>query len=108
MVIAMPEIAGLPYVIAGLVAAGGLAAALSTADGLLLDIANARSPHGYYLMVAPHASTPRRLTIARILLVIVADYVAIVAGTGPAGILALVHWTVSLPAGSPFPAPVLA
>jgi cation/acetate symporter len=37
IVLATPEIAGLPYVISGLVAAGGLAAALSTADGLLAD-----------------------------------------------------------------------
>ena len=41
IVLSTPEIAGLPYVISGLVAAGGLAAALSTADGLLLAIANA-------------------------------------------------------------------
>ena len=41
LVLATPEIGGLPYVIAGLVAAGGLAAALSTADGLLLAISNA-------------------------------------------------------------------
>jgi cation/acetate symporter len=38
VVLATPEIAGLPYVISGMVAAGGLAAALSTADGLLLTI----------------------------------------------------------------------
>ena len=44
IVLSTPEIAGLPYVISGLVAAGGLAAALSTADGLLLAIANALSP----------------------------------------------------------------
>jgi cation/acetate symporter len=47
IVISTPEIAGLPYVVAGLVAAGGLAAALSTADGLLLAIANALS-HDVY------------------------------------------------------------
>ncbi|GIR31238.1 MAG: hypothetical protein CM15mP45_05340 [Deltaproteobacteria bacterium] len=41
VVLATPEIAGLPYVISGLVAAGGMAAAMSTADGLLLAIANA-------------------------------------------------------------------
>src|SRR3970040_1442004 len=40
IVLSMPEVAGLPYVVSGLVAAGGLAAALSTADGLLLPIAN--------------------------------------------------------------------
>jgi len=43
IVLATPEIAGLPYVISGLVAAGGLAAALSTADGLLMTISNALS-----------------------------------------------------------------
>ncbi|MBT9524035.1 MAG: VC_2705 family sodium/solute symporter, partial [Rhizobacter sp.] len=47
IVLATPEIGGLPYVISGMVAAGGLAAALSTADGLLLTIANALS-HDLY------------------------------------------------------------
>ena len=51
IVISTPEIAGLPYVISGLVAAGGLAAALSTADGLLLAIANALSHDLYYKTV---------------------------------------------------------
>ena len=72
IVLATPEIAGLPYVIAGLVAAGGLAAALSTADGLLLAIANALSHDVYYQMIDPKASTTRRLTVARVLLVAVA------------------------------------
>ena len=53
IVLATPEIAGLPYVISGLVAAGGLAAALSTADGLLLTIANALSHDFYYKMLDP-------------------------------------------------------
>jgi cation/acetate symporter len=48
IVLATPEIAGLPYVISGMVAAGGLAAALSTADGLLLTIANALSHDLYF------------------------------------------------------------
>ena len=49
----MPEIAGLPFVITGLVMAGGLAAALSTADGLLLTIANAISHDLYYNVMDP-------------------------------------------------------
>src|SRR5258708_3613112 len=53
IVLSTPEIAGLPYVISGLVAAGGLAAALSTADGLLLAIANALSHDVYYKMIQP-------------------------------------------------------
>ncbi|HYD69172.1 VC_2705 family sodium/solute symporter, partial [Azospirillum sp.] len=65
IVLATPEIAGLPYVIAGLVAAGGLAAALSTADGLLLAIANALSHDVYYRMIDPKADAKRRLVTAR-------------------------------------------
>jgi hypothetical protein len=57
IVLATAEIAGLPYVISGLVAAGGLAAALSTADGLLLTIANALSHDLYYKMIDPNAGT---------------------------------------------------
>ena len=72
VVLATPEIAGLPYVISGLVAAGGLAAALSTADGLLLTIANALSHDFYYKMLDPTASTARRVTISKILLLVVA------------------------------------
>ena len=72
IVLSTPEIAGLPYVISGLVAAGGLAAALSTADGLLLAIANALSHDIYYKMLDPNAPTIRRLTVARVLLLFVA------------------------------------
>ena len=68
----MPEIAGLPYVISGLVAAGGLAAALSTADGLLLTISNALSHDFYFMMIDPSASVTKRLAISRTLLVITA------------------------------------
>ena len=56
-VLATPEIGGLPYVVSGLVAAGGLAAALSTADGLLLTISNALSHDLYYKIIEPKAST---------------------------------------------------
>lgn len=63
IVLASAEIAGLPYVISGLIAAGGLAAALSTADGLLLTMANALSHDVYYTLIDPKASTARRVTI---------------------------------------------
>ena len=59
VVLATPEIAGLPYVISGLVAAGGMAAAMSTADGLLLAIANALSHDLYYKIIDPKADTKR-------------------------------------------------
>jgi cation/acetate symporter len=107
IVLSTPEIAGMPYVIAGLVAAGGLAAALSTADGLLLAIANALSHDVYYKMVDPNAATNRRLMVARVLLVVVAIIAAYTASTRPADILAMVSWAFSLAAGGLFPALVL-
>jgi cation/acetate symporter len=107
IVLATPEIAGLPYVVSGLVAAGGLAAALSTADGLLLTIANALSHDVYYKMIDPHASTKRRLTIAKMLLLVVAAIAATVAAQKPADILFLVSAAFSFAAAAFFPALVL-
>jgi cation/acetate symporter len=107
IVLATPEIAGLPYVVSGLVAAGGLAAALSTADGLLLAIANALSHDLYYRMIDPTASAARRLVISRILLVGVAIVAAWVASTKPATILAMVAWAFSIAASGLFPALVM-
>jgi cation/acetate symporter len=102
VVLSTPEIAGLPYVISGLVAAGGLAAALSTADGLLLAIANALSHDVYYKMIDPKASTIRRLSVARGLLVVVAVIAAATAGTRPAGIIQMVAWAFSIAASGLF------
>jgi cation/acetate symporter len=107
IVLSTPEIAGLPYVISGLVAAGGLAAALSTADGLLLAIANALSHDIYYKMIDPNAPTVKRLMVARILLLIVAIAAAATASTRPADILAMVGWAFSLAMAGNFPALVM-
>jgi cation/acetate symporter len=107
VVLATPEIGGLPYVISGLVAAGGLAAALSTADGLLLTIANALSHDLYYKMIDPNASTARRVAISKALLLVVALCAAFVAAQKPADILFLVSAAFSFAAASFFPALVL-
>jgi cation/acetate symporter len=107
IVLSTPEIAGLPYVISGLVAAGGLAAALSTADGLLLAIANALSHDVYYKMIDPNAPTMRRLTVARILLLVVAVAAAATAATKPGDILAMVGWAFSLAMAGNFPALIM-
>ncbi len=104
VVLATPEIAGLPYVISGLVAAGGLAAALSTADGLLLTIANALSHDFYYKMLDPNAPTARRVMISKMLLLVVAVCAALVAAQKPADILFLVSAAFSLAAAAFFPA----
>ena len=104
IVLATPEIAGLPYVISGLVAAGGLAAALSTADGLLLTIANAMSHDIYYTMIHPKASTVRRLAVSKGLLLVVALMAAYVTSLRPGNILFLVGAAFSLAASGFFPA----
>ena len=103
IVLATPEIAGLPYVISGLVAAGGLAAALSTADGLLLTIANALSHDVYYKMIDPNAPTVRRLAVSKGLLLVVALVAAYVTSLKPGDILFLVGAAFSLAAAAFFP-----
>jgi cation/acetate symporter len=107
IVLATPEIAGLPYVVSGLVAAGGLAAALSTADGLLLTIANALSHDLYYKMIDTNASTARRITISKVLLIVVAITAAWVTSLKPGDILFLVGAAFSLAASAFFPPLVL-
>ena len=104
VVLLTPELAGLPYVISGLVAAGGLAAALSTADGLLLTIANSLGHDLYFKMIDPDASTVSRVTVSKILLLIVALLAAYVAAQKPADILFLVSAAFSFAAASFFPA----
>ena len=107
IVLAAPAIGGLPYVVSGLVAAGGLAAALSTADGLLLTMANALSHDLYYKMINPNASTARRVAISKGLLLVVALAAAYVAAQKPADILFLVSAAFSMAAAGFFPALVL-
>ena len=92
VVLATPEIAGLPYVISGLVAAGGMAAAMSTADGLLLAIANALSHDLYYKMIDPKADVRHRLIVARVLLIVIGAAGAAVASLRLTGILGAVAW----------------
>ena len=107
IVLATPEIAGLPYVITGLVAAGGLAAALSTADGLLLTIANALSHDVYYKMISPGAPTTRRLVVSKAMLLTVALIAAYVTSLKPGSILFLVGAAFSLAGAAFFPALVM-
>jgi cation/acetate symporter len=107
VVLATPEIAGLPFVITGLVMAGGLAAALSTADGLLLTISNALSHDLYYKIINPQASILRRLTTARILLVVAAVAGAYVATFRINIIVAVVAYAFALAGSGFFPALVM-
>ena len=92
VVLSTPEVAGLPYVISGLVAAGGMAAAMSTADGLVLAIANALSHDIYFKMVDPKADVRKRLIVARVLLVIIGAAGAYIASMRITSILGAVAW----------------
>ena len=107
VVLATPEIAGLPFVISGLVAAGGLAAALSTADGLLLTIANALSHDLWFCIVDPTAPATRRVTVSKVLLLMVALGAAYVTAQKPGDILLLVAAAFSIAASAFFPALVM-
>jgi len=108
VMLATPEIGGLPYVVSGMVAAGGLAAALSTADGLLLTIANALSHDVYHGMIDPDASARRRVMLSKMLLLLVALAAAAVAAQRPTDIVFLVAAAFSVAASAFFPALVLA
>jgi cation/acetate symporter len=107
IVLATPEIAGMPYVVSGLVAAGALAAALSTADGLLLTITGTLSHDVYYRIFRPGASTQLRLVISKSLLLVVAVLAATVAAQKPGTILSMVAWAFSIAGSAFFPALVL-
>jgi cation/acetate symporter len=102
VVLATPEIAGLPYVISGLVAAGGMAAAMSTADGLLLAIANALSHDLYYKIIDPSADTKHRLIVARVLLLVIGAAGAFVASFQLTSILGAVAWAFDFAASGLF------
>ncbi|MEI6801655.1 MAG: VC_2705 family sodium/solute symporter [Burkholderiales bacterium] len=101
VMLASPEIGGLPYVVSVLVAAGALAAALSTADGLLLTIGNALAHDVYFKGESSKAETMLRVMWSKFALLIVALIAAYAAAQRPAGILYLVSASFSL-AGAAF------
>ena len=78
--------------ISGLVAAGGMAAAMSTADGLILAIANALSHDIYYKIVDPKADVRKRLVVARGLLIVIGAAGAYIASMRITSILGAVAW----------------
>ena len=107
IMLASPELAGLPYVISGLVAAGGFAAALSTADGLLLTISNA-FVHDMQLGMKNGVETDEsRVILSKFALLAVAMCAAFVAAWKPAEILALVSASFSMAASAFFPGMVM-
>jgi len=107
IVLATPEIAGLPYVVSGLVAAGGMAAALSTADALLLTITSALSHDVYYRILHPKASTQLRLVVSKSMRLGFPGGAGTVAAQAAAPLLHSVGWAFSMAGASLFPAMVL-
>ena len=107
IMLATPELGGLPYVISGLVAAGGLAAALSTADGLLLTISNALVRDIFCHDVKPQLPAEQRVILSKFALMAVALVAAVVATLKPADILPLVSASFSLAASAFVPAMLL-
>ena len=101
VMLATPELGGMPYVVSGLVAAGGLAAALSTADGLLLTIGNALAHDFFFKGVDSQVDSARRVMLSKFALLLVALIAAYVAAQRPADILYLVSASFSL-AGAAF------
>lgn len=107
VVLATPEIAGLPQAIAALVAAGGLAAALSTADGLLMVIVSALAHDVYSRTLVPESSSRTRVFMGRLMVFLVALAAAITATRRLGIIVQLVAWAFSFAAATLFPVLVL-
>ncbi|MSQ56497.1 MAG: hypothetical protein EXR35_02985 [Limnohabitans sp.] len=87
LVLAAPEILHISPVFTGLIAAGALAAALSTADGLLLTISNALAHDLYFEAFSASVTPLRRVMLSKILLMLVALIAAWVATNRPVDIL---------------------
>ena len=107
IVLAAPELGGMPLVVTYLVAAGGLAAALSTADGLLLTISNALSHDFVFRSVSPRATAIQRVMLSKLLVLVAAVAAAWVASLRLTDIVPFVTAAFSLAAATFFPALVL-
>ena len=107
IVLATPEIASLPPFVVGLVAAGGLAAALSTASGLLLVISSSLAHDIYGSILRPQASDRQKLVVGRAM-IFLAVILAGILGIYPLGFVAeVVAFAFGLAAASFFPVIVL-
>lgn len=107
VVLATPEILSLPHTIVALVAVGGLAAALSTADGLLMVITAAAAHDIYFTTFNRRASARRRLQVGRAAMLFAAVLASLTALRRLGIIVELVAWAFSLAAATIFPALVL-
>ncbi|PGT80788.1 sodium:solute symporter family protein [Bacillus sp. AFS040349] len=104
VVMATPEIANLGMFVIGLVAAGAMAAALSTAGGLMIAISSSFAHDIYYRVMKPNASEKNRLSVARWSIVIATLFAGLIALNPPGAITQIVAWAFALASGTFFPA----
>jgi cation/acetate symporter len=107
VVMATPEIANLGVFVIGLVAAGAMAAALSTAGGLMIAISSAFAHDIYYRVMKPNATEKTRLNVARLSIVIATLFAGLIALDPPGAITQIVAWAFALASGTFFPALIL-
>lgn len=107
VVMATPEIANLGMFVIGLVAAGAMAAALSTAGGLMIAISSSFAHDIYYRVLRPNATEKKRLSVARWSIVIATALAGVIALDPPGAITQIVAWAFALATGTFFPALVL-
>lgn len=107
VVMATPEIANLGVFIIGLVAAGAMAAALSTAGGLMISISSSFAHDIYYRVLRPNATDKNRLMVGRLTIVTATVLAGLVALNPPGAITQIVAWAFALASGTFFPALIL-
>ena len=107
VVMATPEIADLGIFVIGLMAAGAMAAALSTAGGLMIAISAALSHDIYFRSMNPNASEKKRLSVGRWSIVLATIAAGLIALNPPGAITQIVAWAFALASGSFFPALLL-
>ncbi|WP_163526934.1 sodium:solute symporter family protein [Halobacillus ihumii] len=104
VVMATPEIANLGVFVVGLMAAGAMAAALSTAGGLMISISAALSHDIYFRSINPNASEKKRLAVGRWSIILATVCAGLLALNPPGAITQIVAWAFALASGSFFPA----
>ncbi|WP_110112596.1 sodium:solute symporter family protein [Bacillus sp. CGMCC 1.16541] len=107
VVMATPEIANLGVFVIGLVAAGAMAAALSTAGGLMIAISSSFAHDIYYRVLKPDASEKKRLFMARLSIALAALFAGLIALNPPGAITQIVAWAFAIASGTFFPALLL-
>ncbi|MCH1625173.1 sodium:solute symporter family protein [Ferdinandcohnia quinoae] len=107
VVMATPEIANLGVFVIGLVAAGAMAAALSTAGGLMISLSSSFAHDIYYRVLKPDATEKKRLNVARWSIAIATLLAGLVALNPPGAITQIVAWAFAIASGTFFPALLL-